>query len=345
MKIIKFFGILVGIILGIIVLYLIFMTVADYRPKEKTKLTPYQVTQNIFNQENIKLTIFNIGYGALDIQADFFMEGGKRSYGESEPVIKENIQSFIKTLTALNSDFFLLQEVDQKARRSYYVNEYNMFNEALSEYESVFATNYKVPFVPVPLTKPYGYVHSGIATFSKYSGEHTRFQFPGKEKWPRQLALLDRCFIESKYAVGDKELLVINVHMSAYDAGGTIREQQVAYLKTYLKEKYTEGAYIIVGGDFNHELPGTNSDDFNNISKPDWLKTMTESFAGMTWHVQTDQPTSRSMEQPYVKGENYECIIDGFMISDNIELIQVETHDLGFRNSDHNPVSIEIKLK
>ena len=38
-------------------------------------------------------------------------------------------------------------------------------------------------------------------------------------------------------------------------------------------------------------------------------------------------------------------MIDGFIISDNLEIEHVETLDLGFKNADHNPVVVTLRLK
>ena len=37
-------------------------------------------------------------------------------------------------------------------------------------------------------------------------------------------------------------------------------------------------------------------------------------------------------------------MIDGFILSPNVTLESVETLDLGFANSDHNPVRISVEL-
>ena len=37
-------------------------------------------------------------------------------------------------------------------------------------------------------------------------------------------------------------------------------------------------------------------------------------------------------------------VIDGFIISPNVRLEFVKTLDLGFENSDHNPVHIQVTL-
>ena len=38
-------------------------------------------------------------------------------------------------------------------------------------------------------------------------------------------------------------------------------------------------------------------------------------------------------------------VIDGFILSPNVELTSVQTQDDGFRFSDHNPVLLNIRLK
>ena len=37
-------------------------------------------------------------------------------------------------------------------------------------------------------------------------------------------------------------------------------------------------------------------------------------------------------------------MIDGFIVSDNLSVESVETLDLDFKNSDHNPIVIDMKL-
>ena len=59
-------------------------------------------------------------------------------------------------------------------------------------------------------------------------------------------------------------------------------------------------------------------------------------------------PSCRLLNQPYdpADAENTQhYVIDGFILSPNVELIEVECMDLGFENSDHNPVRISVKLK
>ena len=347
LKIIKKIALIALIVVVLIGGYFAFMTITDYQPDEVIALKQDTISERTIDpNESFKITTFNIGYATLDKNADFFMDGGTESKAESEDVVYKNLEGITSFYNETNSDFYLMQEVDIKALRSKNINEYDYLSDYLDNYESTFATNYKVPWVPVPIMSPMGYVESGIVNFSKYqSNELNRYQFPGEEAWPRQLALLDRCFIEARYKITDeKDLVIVNLHMSAYDSGGFMRAQQVEYLQNFLKENYEQGHYIVVGGDYNHELPGTDADKFNTEPKPSWLKVMDAEFTGFNWFIDENIPTNRALDKSYVKGVNYISNIDGFLVSDNVKVTQTIVHDLNFENSDHNPVTIEFEL-
>ena len=47
----------------------------------------------------------------------------------------------------------------------------------------------------------------------------------------------------------------------------------------------------------------------------------------------------------YIKDETYTCVVDGFIVSDNIEINLVENVDNQFLYSDHNPVYMEFTLQ
>ena len=57
--------------------------------------------------------------------------------------------------------------------------------------------------------------------------------------------------------------------------------------------------------------------------------------------------SARLNNKPYVSGSEgtYGFIIDGYIVSDNIEVVSVETLGQDYRYSDHNPVRLKYKLK
>ena len=62
----------------------------------------------------------------------------------------------------------------------------------------------------------------------------------------------------------NKELVLINLHMSAYDKGGEFRQKQLNMLEEVLQDEYKKGNYVIAGGDWNHVIPTT---DINKLRK------------------------------------------------------------------------------
>ena len=58
-------------------------------------------------------------------------------------------------------------------------------------------------------------------------------------------------------------------------------------------------------------------------------------------------PTCRLLNQPYDPSDTAHTqyyVIDGFILSPNVEVKSVSTIDCGFENSDHNPVELVVEL-
>lgn len=339
-------------IIGILVLvisYVIFMIATDYKPEKEININIENNSEENIDK-NISITTFNTGYCGIDKDVDFFMDGGTMSRAISKEKVVENVTKIGDILKKLNSDIYFLQEVDIKSTRSFNINEYEEYKNNFNKYGAMFAINYKVPWVPVPLAKPHGKVLSGITTLSKYKVESTkRYDLPGKESFFRQLCDLDRCMMVSRIKVDtNKELALINVHLSAYDQGGKVRVKQLEFIKEFLNKEYEKGNYIVLGGDFNEQIPGTDYKLFKTTkSTPDWLKEVPKDFLpkGFYWACDKTVPTSRTIDAPYSEGENFLSIIDGFLVSDNIDVKKVYGSDYKFRYTDHNPVTINFELK
>lgn len=340
--------------LGIILLLLTFITytaLTDYKPD---KVVALPIENKINNRNNniidigtsFSVTTFNIGYCGLDKTEDFFMDGGTSSKPDNKNQVDNNLKEISSFLIKENSDFIMLQEIDKKASRSYGINEYEYIKEQLNDYSASFAINFKVPFVPIPFQRPTGYVESGLGFFSKYEvNSCNRLDLPGKEMWLRQMFDLDRCMMENRISVSNgKELIINNLHLSAYDKGGKVRVHQMTFLRDYIIEHYEAGDYIILGGDWNHVI--TNKESYDTRNWPDWLQTLPIDFTPeeFKWAYDERVPTVRDLSEIYMEGKTFTQIIDGFLVSPNIEIIDINGHDLKFLNSDHNPVTSTFKL-
>lgn len=173
-----------------------------------------------------------------------------------------------------------------------------------------------------------------------------RIALPCPFSWPVRAANLKRCLLVSRHPVAgsDRELVIVNLHLEAYDDGeGKIAQTKL--LMQLLQEEYEKGNYVIAGGDFNQTFPG-GLDAFPIEDAEKWTPgVLSEADLPEGWRFAYDTAaaTCRLLDQPY----NENCqkyVIDGFILSPNVQMEQVETVDLEFAFSDHNPVKLEITL-
>ena len=325
--------------------YIIFLMIYEYKPKEIEDAIMINPNNKLLEKE-FSLTTFNLGYCSLDKDNDFFFESGKNSRAISKEKVVSNLEGNLSIIKELDSDFYLLQEVDESGSRSYNVNQLESITTKFDNFNNSFAYDYRLKHLWYPLFKPMGSAYSGLLTLSKYGIDtSTRYELRGEESFPRRLFFLKRCMVVNKLKTKDnKDLYMINIHLSAYDKNGDIRKQQVEFLIEYLNELYDETKnYIIVGGDWNHLLPK----ELYKEDMPEWVNTLPEELYQDKFRLVYDKSvnTVRSEDTPYIKGQNFETVIDGFLVSPNVETVDVKSLDYGFKFTDHNPVKATFRLK
>ena len=334
-----------------IVAVLIYGSLNDWKPEEKIKITVLPAKQGIEVVSDSVFTFFtwNVGYAGLGAEADFFYDGGKM-VRSTKANVEKYISGIEKTLSENNNaSFVLLQEVDKHSKRSYYNDEFALFQKQTKNYYGSFALNFNVKFVPKKYFEPIGHVESGLASFSKYAPTNAmRYQFPGEFDWPLRLFNLDRCFLASRFSLQNgKELVVVNTHNSAYD-NGSMKQQEMQYLKNFLTQEYQKGNYIVVGGDWNQCPPGFQWDAFlKSTESEDKPITIDRNFMpeGWTWVFDQTTPTNRKLKEVYDTKTTFTTIIDFYLLSPNMEATEVRGLPLEFANSDHQPVWMKCKLK
>lgn len=342
-------------------------------------ITSNSKNTNLKINESYSVSTYNIGFGAYSQDYTFFLDTGYDIEGnetcgyyskaKSKDEVLTNTNGSIDVMKSLDLDFMLLQEVDIKSTRSYKVNQNELFSKEFKTYDNVFAYNFNSAFMPYPLYDMHGKSKAGLSTFSKYqifSAE--RVEYTISESFSKFFDL-DRCFSVSQIKVNNGKILyLINSHMSAYDKGGSIRETQVKELNDFIKNVSEKGNYVIVGGDFNHDLLTYNPDFnyssdnkvFNNVLKdPDWVAPYFDNQGksplvdGFKVVASDNVPTCRNNDIAWNPSLTYKCVVDGFIISNNIEVIthyNIETNNgnlglNGFAYSDHQPAYLEFILK
>ena len=329
---------------------LIFASATTLQVKDKEEMQiDGEVVAKVNKDNEIKLLTWNIGYGALDEREDCYWDGGVGVDGESKETVLENMTALKSKIKELNPDIFFVQEADRDSKRSYYVNEYDSLKETFSDYNGSFAPNFKAGLVPLPLYNMTGKVDAGIASFSKYTlSDSTRIQLPIPFSWPMSLFNLKRCLLVNHLPIegSDKELVIINLHLEAYDDGEG-KAKQLAMLMDLMKEEYEKGNYVLAGGDFNQTFSTTNYQKYPKIT--DWECPVIDAsnYPDFTFKMDDTYPTCRSLDKPYYnsdKSTHQYWMLDGYIASNNITINSLETLDLGFMNTDHNPVKISISL-
>ncbi len=336
-----------AVIAAILVIIIVYAEISDYRPKEKMLISATESVGQLSDSATLSLLTWNIGYCGLDKNMDFFYDGGTKVRTPKMQLLK-NLSAVMAVLKGNDRiDFPLLQGVDRQSKRSYHMDEHGMITAHIKFASESFATNYKVFFVPVPLSSPMGKVYSGISTLGRYVPSSViRYSFPGKYGFPKQLFMLDRCFMVSRYPLkSGKELVIINTHNEAFDPG-QIRKAQMEYLKEFLLQEYSKGNYIIAGGDWNQCPPGFKPEFAANKVNTEQM-VIPEDYlpAEWKWAYDNHTPSNRSVIAAYNPETTTTTVIDFFLVSPNIRVISTECIDFGFENSDHNPVRIKIQLQ
>lgn len=294
----------------------------------------------------------NMGFGAYTADFTFFLDGGKESRAYSEESVKLCIDAGAQTVYGFSPDFVLFQEVDLDATRTYHIDQYSMLKGTFSGYSSVFAVNYDSPYLFYPFYSPHGASKSGMATFSNIGiTSSMRRSLPVSTGFSKLLDL-DRCYTVSRIPTENgKELIIYNVHTSAYGSDDEIRTAQMTMLFEDMESEYAKGNYVVCGGDFNHDFTGDSSLKLNgSTSDYGWAQPFPDELIPSGFYRcdaytgDTLNPTCRNCDIPYVEG-NYTIIVDGFLVSDNVEVTFLENVDTGFIYSDHNPVVMTFKLK
>jgi endonuclease/exonuclease/phosphatase family metal-dependent hydrolase len=364
--------ILIGLVVAIVGAYVLYIVLGYERIEDQLELTVSRTADEsaagdvLKTETEYSILTFNIGFGAYDHEYSFFMDKGYLADGtetvgiysraRSEQAAVANTNTVTVRAIAEYADIYLFQEVDKKADRSFGVDQVQYFldHSGLDLWYD-YATNFHSGYLFYPPTKPIGKIaDSGLLTASKFEiTSASRVSLPVSDAFPTKFFDLDRCIVVSHLPVkteggASAELSLINIHPSAYDEGGLIRAEQMKVLAGIMEEEYAKGNYVIVGGDFNHAFGGTEEAFAKNMKRPDWVQSFDEAMLPEGFHVVIagnvlEIGTCRDTSIPYNRGFNYEVVVDGFVVSDNVSASSVNI-DADYTGSDHNPVKLKFTL-
>ena len=344
-----FSAILAGILLLAAGALFLMLTITEYCPEPEEKLELCGASVPVLDKASFTVLSWNVGYCALGEESDFFMDGGVQVRPASEDLIRKNLEGIRESLSTQDADFVLLQEVDSGSRRSYGFDELAALREEATRV-SAYALNFACNYVPYPWP-PIGKVRSGLLTSSRYAiSGATRISLPCPFSWPVSMVNLKRCLLVSRVplAAREKELVLVNLHLEAYDDGeGKLAQSE--QLRSFLRAEYEKGNYVLAGGDWNQLFPDTEAawpNTHSELWEPGYLDA-NELDEGWRYVWDDSVPSCRLLNQAYDPGDTQNSqyyVIDGFLVSPNLTVEAVQTLDAGFADSDHNPVRLSLLL-
>ncbi len=296
--------------------------------------------------DTLRVVSWNIGYAGLGDDMDFFADGGRstRTTRERTEANLRGIIAFLKE-QASDADFILLQEVDFDSHRSYRLHEYDLIAAALPQMRGWWAYNYVSGFVPVPFRAPMGRVEAGQVIFSRLQpAEVLRYQYPGGFPFPVRLFNLKRCMLSAAFPLaGGGTCYVNNTHNSAYDSDGSLRGGEMRFIKDFTARR----PQSVTMGDWNSAPPGYTipeaalNDRFFRLM----ALSVDDAPGGGRFAFDTATPSVRYGYEPYDPATTTTAVVDFALCGAGIEPLGIETIDLGFRYSDHNPVVFSFVIR
>ena len=199
----------------------------------------------------------------------------------------------------------MLQEVTKRHYQNYYINQYEEFLNNILDYSFNYTSSYKSLFA-----------NDGKLNIikSKYKVEASTIDLKKiNVKYNNSPSLINRINI------GNKTLVLINVHLIPFKENFVIRSKQLNTLLKYAYKEYLKGSFVILGGDFNMDEKYIDLD-------LDFTKT-----------IGKNTKRGLRLNSKYLS-------IDGFITSPNIDIKSFEVLN-NYSYSDHTPVILEFKLK
>ena len=254
----------------------------------------------------IEVLSWNLGFGGLGEGAEFFPDGGKRFIPSARRDVRRYVEGIGAFLGQAGADVFLLQEA---AAPSVVNRRVDLLAELVGRLPERWHTY--CPEVLIPLPR----VSVGQVTFAPGPPRVVeRLELP-RERGRQYFHLLVTRFPVSG---GLGELVLANVHLSAFDEGALLRHRQLETVTAFLLAEAARSNYVVLGGDWNLLLAETRFPHTTAQRYLFWVHPLPPGFPPPGWRLAIDDTV------PTVLG--------------------MRTVDLGFRFSDHQPVLLSLRL-
>lgn len=292
--------------------------------------------------DTLDILIWNIGYGGLGAGSDFFADGGESTFPPSRRAVRNNvagIESFL--ISQQDADVVLIQELARAGPVNYWIDARARVEHALRDRDVVAFADFRTRLLPWPLRMDHG---QGIYAQRRVESADV-VALPAEDSG----FLGVRCRYASPFVhlAGIENWTIASVHLAAFDDDAAVRTGQLRALMAWAQREYESGRHVVIGGDWNLQLVETDFPHTTDERFLFWLFPFPNDALSEGWRIAADGdiPSVRTNHKPYVAGENYVTTIDGFVVSPNVDILEVYGFDLGFAHSDHQPVRLRARAR
>ncbi|NQW35378.1 MAG: endonuclease/exonuclease/phosphatase family protein [Flavobacteriales bacterium] len=231
--------------------------------KEKSIIINTETKNSSANDSIFSIATYNIGY----------LSGMTNNLPVAKPksLFDNNLLKVKSVLAPLNIDILAFQEIDFESARSYDVNQ--QLEIAKLGYPFIGQTvNWDKRYVAFPywpLSMHFGRIYSGQSVLSQYpitSQERIILDAVADAPFYRTAFYLDRLAQVDKININGKTVVVINVHLEAFDKP-TRDIQTKKMLAIY--NRYKDSYPTLLVGDFNSDIKFTDASIAPIINSPD----------------------------------------------------------------------------
>lgn len=244
----RFFKFLGGLFLVLIIAFVIFFFWASSATLDESEYVKISQNDDFIIPKNdsiFTIMTYNIGY----------LSGmtNNRAVVRSKDFIGKNLENVKSEIEYLQPDIIAFQEIDYNASRSYEINQEKEIADLGYRFRAT-AVNWDERYLPFPYWPPklqFGKVLSGQSVVSKYpiqNNERIVLQRVADASFYRDAFYLERLAQVVKVNINNKEIVVINVHLEAFDEL-TRKNQFEEVLEIF--NRYKNDFPVILLGDFN----------------------------------------------------------------------------------------------
>ncbi|NEZ59305.1 endonuclease/exonuclease/phosphatase family protein [Adonisia turfae] len=320
---------ILGSLALVLVVFYCWATSGSYPRDKYTEILTYDVEAAAAKENTLSLVSYNIGY----------LSGLTNQEAVERPksLFDGHLESAISTLRSLNPDIIAFQEIDIASKRSYNVNQLDALANALGLANAGLAINWNKNYVPFPywpISAHFGKIVSGQAVLSRYPiVENNRIVLEKVASRPffYNAVYLDRLAQVTQVDINGRALIVINVHLEAFD--NPTRFNQTHAVRQ-MAETYAKEYPVLLVGDFNSAV---NRPEEGERS----IEVLAESGA-----FSSALPREQWPDQPTFPSEPPEHKLDYlFYTPESIELTATRVIPEVGTASDHLPLMMTFTLK